>query len=323
MIRALCITGPTASGKTRLSLEVAKMLDGEIISLDSMQIYKEMDIGTAKATEKERAVAPHHMIDIVAPSERYSQEDYRADALAVAEDISKRGRLPIFVGGTGLYYDALLRGGELESPPSSEELTDKLIEEGKTDEGRARLWERLRRVDPDSAEKIHPNNLRRLVRALEVYMLTGRTKTYFDSLTKRESDRIKIGLIALDFHNRENLYERVNRRVDLMMKEGLLEEVRSLYERGLLAPEYTASQAIGYKEFIDYIEGRTTLSEAVELLKMSSRRYAKRQLTWWRHHPGRVTVYLDREDGVMKSEEEFIAEATETSRRVYLEIKRD
>ena len=305
---ALAITGPTASGKTALSLALAEHLGCEIISIDSMQIYKHMDIGTAKATAEERARAPHHMIDFLSPKESYSAEDYRADAMRVLADIESRGRLPLFVGGTGLYMDTVMRGAELTSPPSSEELKARLLASAVTDEEREALWQRLREVDPESAEKTHKNNVRRVVRALEIYELTGKTKTYFDELTKKAKPDVDVGMITLDFHNRDNLYGRVDLRVDMMMEEGLLDEVRALYEGGILVKGTTAAQAIGYKEIISYLDGECSLEESIELLKLSSRRYAKRQLTWFRHNEGAKRLYIDREDGKMKDKDELIAE---------------
>ena len=305
---ALAITGPTASGKTALSLALAEHLGCEIISLDSMQIYKYMDIGTAKATAEEQAKAPHHMIDFLDPTEGYSAEDYRADAMRVLADIETRGKLPLFVGGTGLYMDTVIRGTQLTSPPSSDELKERLLASAVTDEEREALWQRLKAVDPESAEKTHKNNVRRVVRALEIYELTGKTKTYFDELTKAAKPDVTVGMITLDFHNRDNLYDRVNLRVDQMMDEGLVAEVEGLYRGGILKKDTTAAQAIGYKEIISYLDGECTLDEAVELLKLSSRRYAKRQLTWFRHNEDAVRLFIDREDGVMKSKEELVSE---------------
>lgn len=305
---ALAITGPTASGKTALSLALARRFDCEIISLDSMQIYRYMDIGTAKATESERALVPHHMIDFLSPEESYSAEDYRTDAMKALHDIESRGRLPLFVGGTGLYMDTVMRGTELTSPPSSEELKMRLLSEAVTDEQREALWQRLKEIDPDSAEKTHKNNVRRVVRALEIYELTGKTKTYFDELTRAAKPEITVGMITLDFHNRDNLYRRVDLRVDQMMREGLLAEVESLYRTGILKKGTTAAQAIGYKEIISYLDGECTLDEAVELLKLSSRRYAKRQLTWFRHNEDAVRLFVDREDGTMKDTAQLIEE---------------
>ena len=305
---ALAITGPTASGKTSLSISLAKRLGCEIISIDSMQIYKGMDIGTAKATDAERAAVPHHMIDFLSPLESYSAEDYRADAMRAVADIESRGKIPLFVGGTGLYMDTVIRGASLASPPSSEELKQRLLASAVTDEEREALWQRLFDVDPDSAKKTHKNNVRRVVRALEIYELTGKTKTYFDELSKSTAPDVRIGMITLDFHNRDNLYARVDLRVDQMMEEGLLDEVSSLRSAGLLREDTTAAQAIGYKELIAYLEGECTLDEAVDLLKLSTRRYAKRQLTWFRHNEGAKRLYVDREDGKMKLQDELLAE---------------
>ena len=305
---ALAITGPTASGKTALSLALAERLGAEIISIDSMQIYKDMNIGTAKATEEERGRVRHHMIDFLSPDESYSAEDYRAAAMDVLHDVEGRGKLPLFVGGTGLYMDTVIRGSELASPPSSEELKQRLLAVSNTDEEREALWQRLYEVDPDSAEKTHKNNVRRVIRALEIYELTGKTKTYFDNLTKAETPDVEVGMITLDFHNRDNLYKRVDLRVDQMMEEGLLDEVTALYKGGILKKGTTAAQAIGYKEIISYIDGESTLSEAVEFLKLSTRRYAKRQLTWFRHNTDAMRLYVDREDGTMKTKDELLSE---------------
>ena len=305
---ALAITGPTASGKTALSLALAERLGCEIISIDSMQIYERMDIGTAKATAEERARVVHHMIDFLSPKESYSAEDYRADAMRVLTEIESRGRLPLFVGGTGLYMDTVIRGAELTSPPSSEELKAKLLASAVTDEDREALWQKLREVDPESAAKTHKNNVRRVVRALEIYELTGKTKTYFDELSQKVTPEVRVGMITLDFHNRDNLYARVDLRVDQMMSEGLLDEVSTLYREGLLERGTTAAQAIGYKEIISYLDGECTLEEAVDLLKLSTRRYAKRQLTWFRHNTDAKRLYVDREDGTMKSADELLSE---------------
>ena len=305
---ALAITGPTASGKTALSLALAEKLGCEIISLDSMQIYKRMDIGTAKATEEERARVPHHMIDFLEPDVSYSAEDYRADAMRVLRDIESRGKLPLFVGGTGLYMDTIIRGSEISSPPSSDELKERLLASAVTDEEREALWQRLNEIDPESAEKTHKNNVRRVVRALEIYELTGKTKTYFDKLSKSSAPDVKVGMITLDFHNRDNLYSRVDLRVDQMLEEGLLDEVKMLYSEGLLDKGTTAAQAIGYKEFISYLEGECTLDEAADQLKLSTRRYAKRQLTWFRHNEDALRLYIDREDGAMKDKDELLEE---------------
>lgn len=308
MSYALAITGPTASGKTSLSLSLAERLGCEIISIDSMQIYRDMNIGTAKATAEERARIPHHMIDFLSPLESFSAEDYREGAMRAVKDIESRGRLPLFVGGTGLYMDTVMRGAELMSPPSSEELKERLLASATTDEEREALWQRLLLVDPDSANKTHKNNVRRVVRALEIYELTGKTKTYFDELSRQSSPDVKVGMITLDFHDRDNLYRRVDLRVDQMIEEGLVDEVKALYFGGILQKNTTAAQAIGYKEIISYLDGECTLDEAVDFLKMSTRRYAKRQLTWFRHNDGAKRLYIDREDGKMKDKDELLSE---------------
>ncbi|MBR5241962.1 MAG: tRNA (adenosine(37)-N6)-dimethylallyltransferase MiaA [Clostridia bacterium] len=308
MIRALALTGPTASGKTAFSIKLAENLSGEIISCDSMQIYRGMDIGTAKATPEERAAVRHHMLDLVDPESDFSVESYRAGALAVAEDIVARGKTPIFVGGTGLYVDAVMRAPMCEVPESSREYREKMLAAITSDADVDALWQRLFEIDPESAAAIHKNNLRRVVRAIEIYEMTGKTKSYFDKLSKSKSADFDVKIITLDVHNRESLYKRIDTRVDLMMKEGLLSEVKDLYESGKLKKGTTAAQAIGYKEIISYLDGEASLEDAVELIKLSSRRYAKRQLTWFRHEEGASRVYLDREDGVMRGVDEIFAE---------------
>ncbi len=320
MIFALAITGPTASGKTALSLSLAERLSCEIISCDSMQVYRGMDIGTAKATECERARVPHHLIDFLSPLESYSAESYRTAAIDCAREITERGKLPLFVGGTGLYIDSVKRGAGLDAPESDPEYRDKILSEIKGDDDITALWERLRLVDPESAEKIHKNNLKRVIRALEIYDRTGIPKSRLDRESKDKAGEVLVGMITIDFHNRNLLYDRVDRRVDIMMDEGLLDEVGSLYSAGLLAGE-TSSQAIGYKELVEYIEGKCSLDEAVEKLKLATRRYAKRQLTWFRHETGARTVYADTEDGGLKSAEEMLAEATEIAEEFIREFE--
>ncbi len=313
MIYSLAITGPTASGKTSISIELAKLFSAEIICCDSMQIYKGMDIGTAKATVSERAAVPHHLLDFLSPKDDFSAEEYRKMALSVAEDVMRREHVPMFVGGTGLYVDTLMRAAQTEVPESSREYRDKIIETVRTEEDILALWERLFSVDPESAEAIHKNNVRRVIRALEIYDVTGKPKSYFDRLSRMGNSDIKVGMITLDFHNRENLYRRVDMRVDEMIKEGLVSEVKTLYENGILERNTTAAQAIGYKEMISYLSGETTLAEAVEQIKLSTRRYAKRQLTWFRHEKDAYRLYVDREDGELRDKNEIITEAAEAA----------
>ncbi len=299
MIHALAITGPTASGKTALSIEVARRLGCEIISLDSMQIYRGMDIGTAKATAEERAAVPHHMIDLLPPGCDFSAKQYKDMALDIAADIEARGKIPLFAGGTGLYLSTLIRP-ECEAPPESvREYRDGIMSGIATEEDRIRLWERLSEVDPESAAATHHNNVRRVIRALEIYDATGKTKTYFDRLSQAPSDRIEVRHVTLDFHNRDTLYRRIDARVDEMLSSGLMNEVRDLVSRGELLPHTTAAQAIGYKELLCALRGEASLEDAVLELKQASRNYAKRQLTWFRNNACAEVLYCDTEGGDM------------------------
>lgn len=314
MIYALSLTGPTASGKTALSLGIAEALDCEILSCDSMQIYRGMDVGTAKATAAERARVPHHLIDLVSPTESYSAECYRRDAMAAAAEVAARGRLPLFVGGTGLYVDTLMRGAAPDVPESDPAYREQMLAYTPDE-----LWSRLYAVDPDSAEKIHKNNVKRVIRALEIYDKTGKPKSFIDRLSREAATDIRIGMITVDFHDRENLYRRVDLRVDEMLREGLVDEVDSLYRAGVLDGNNTASQAIGYKELIGYLRGECALTEAVEAVKLASRRYAKRQLTWFRHEDAE-RLFADLDDGRMKDGDTLLAEAV-TMARVLAEHK--
>ena len=312
MTLALAITGPTGAGKTALSLGVAKVLGAQILSLDSMQIYRGMDIGTAKATEAERATVPHHLIDILDPGEHFSVHDYEERALATVSELEARGQLALFVGGTGLYLESLKRVMPPDIPESDpaffEALARRFPSEG-GDLDRDALWECLRTVDPDSAEKIHKNNLRRVARALEIYETTGRTKTEHDALSQQTPPRLCVAQLTLDFHSRETLYSRIETRVDQMMAEGLLDECTRLWRDGVFDRDSTARQAIGYKELLPHLESGAPLDLCITELKTATRRYAKRQLTWFRHLSGVHTLYLDREDGTMRPGEEVLAEA--------------
>ena len=278
--KVVAVVGPTASGKTALAIELAKRLNGEIISCDSMQIYKGMDIGTAKPTEEETCGIPHHMVDIIEPSEPFSAADYAPMAKAAVDSIIARGNLPIFCGGTGLYLDAVLTANDYAEVNTDLELRSKLLSEVERD-GAEVMWNRLREVDPDAAEAIHMNNVKRVVRAMELYLSSGITKTEWDRRSRLKPPPYSSVIIALD-REREELYSRIDRRVDIMMEMGLLDEVRQLTESGRLPRLSTAAQAIGYKELIAYFDGECTLEEAISTIKQSSRRYAKRQLTWFR-----------------------------------------
>ena len=280
--KLIAIVGPTASGKTRLSVELAKELGGEIISFDSMQIYRGMDIGTAKPTMEERQGIVHHMLDIADPREDYSVSRFVEEADKLLQELLSQGKTVILVGGTGLYIDSLMKGLEFAPLPESgvrQELT-RIAQE----QGIEVLMDKLRAVDPESAERIHPSNQKRVIRALEIYLESGKTMTQHNLETQQRPPKYEPLWIGLDYVNREALYARINRRVDLMVEQGLLEELQRLLAQGI--PENaTSMQAIGYKELMGYIRGECSLEEAKELLKQSSRRYAKRQRTWFRRNP--------------------------------------
>jgi len=277
--KVLVVVGPTASGKTALGVALAKKLDGEIISADSMQIYKYMNIGTAKVTLEEMQGVPHHLVDCVSPDEEFSVAKYKTTALVAIEVILSKGKLPIIIGGTGLYINSLSLPWDFQKKDSDEIIRWRLTAEAEV-LGKEALYERLKSVDPVTAEIVHPNNLNRIIRALEIYELTGKPKSYFDEETKKQDVPYEYIILGLDW-DRETLYHRINRRVDLMIEEGLVDETKMLIERGY-DWNLTALKAIGYKELRPYLEGETSLAEAVTILKRDSRHYAKRQMTWFR-----------------------------------------
>ncbi len=309
LIRLPAIVGPTASGKTALAIALANRLGGEIISCDSMQIYRHMDIGTAKPTEKERAAVPHHLIDFLEPNVPYSAAAYAQDARRTAEDILSRGKLPVFCGGTGLYLSAAARGAEGDGTPGETEHRAVLEAIAKEPGGIDRLWEELFAADPESAEATHKNNVRRVIRALEIYRATGIPKSEWDRRTRAVPPAMYITPFMIDYPDREVLYRRIENRVDAMIAEGLVEEARGLYERGLLSPDSTAGQAIGYKEIATHLRGEVTLEAAVAELKTATRRYAKRQLTWFCAQKDLIRLSPVSEDGHIKTPEELGAEA--------------
>lgn len=278
--KILVVTGPTATGKTALSVELAKKLGGEIVSADSMQIYRGMDIGTAKVTKAEMQNIPHHMIDIADPSEDYSVSRYVEEADAAVRGILSRGRLPIVAGGTNLYIDSLIAGLDFAEKAEDAALRESLNKQYDDIGGEAML-EHLRGFDPERAAKLHPADKRRIVRAVEIYILTGETITRHDEETKKRPKRYDAVKIALTFADRAVLYDRINARVDKMVSDGLFDEVKGLLDSGL-SPACTSMQAIGYKEPAAYFRGEMSRDAAIELIKLSSRRYAKRQLTWLR-----------------------------------------
>ena len=286
----LCLAGPTASGKTALAVELAKELDGEVVSCDSMQVYRRMDIGTAKPSREEMQGIPHHMIDVAEPDEDFSVSRYCAMAAPIVDDIVARGKTAIIAGGTGLYMDSLIRGNDFAPFPSTG-VRERL--EAEADEvGLPAMLARLREIDPDTADRV--SDRKRILRALEVYLETGETITEHNRKTRLIPPKYTPLWLGLDFADRGELYRRIDKRVDIMLEMGLMEEIRSLLDSGI--PEKcTAMQAIGYKEFLGVLDGTLTEQEALELVKLRSRQYAKRQLTWLRKNPAIHWIYWEKE----------------------------
>ncbi len=276
--KLVVLIGPTAVGKTKTSIELAKQFNGEIISGDSMQIYKGMDIGTAKITSEEMDGVPHHLLDIKEPDEAFSVAEFQQLVREKIREIHQRGRLPMIVGGTGLYIQSVIYDYKFSDVPGDDAYR-RLLEQQADDHGYEALYEKLQDIDPAAASNIHPNNVRRVIRALEIYHCTGKTMTEYQSEQEHEL-LYDVAIVGLTM-DRDLLYERINRRVDIMVKDGLLEEVKQLYDKGLR--DVQSIQAIGYKEIYEYFDGNVTLEEAIENLKQNSRRYAKRQLTWFRN----------------------------------------
>ena len=306
MTKILAVVGPTASGKSALALALAKRLGGEIISCDSMQVYRRMNIGTAKPTEEEMAEVRHHLIDVAEPTDSFSAADYVSLAVKAIEDCESRGRLPIVCGGTGLYLDALLRGEEPTPNTVDENIRAELMVCAEK-EGADALWAELERIDPESAAATHKNNIKRVARAIEVYRVSGVTKTELDRRSRLSGDRYDACVIGLRYADRQTLYDRINRRVDIMIDEGLAEETTRLLNEGVFEKNATAAQAIGYKEMLPYIRGEASLYEASETLKMATRRYAKRQITWFSAKS--YVNWLDVSDCHKKTFEEIVNNA--------------
>ena len=296
--KIIVIVGPTAVGKTAFSIELAKRFKGEVISGDSMQIYKGLDIGTAKATPEEIDGIPHHLIDIKEVDESYSVSDFQKDASKKIDEITASGKVPIIVGGTGLYIESLLYpvSHSGESEPNFELRNE--LEEYAKENGNQILWGRLNKIDPEAAEKIHPNNIRRVIRALEVYYETGQLFSSFQN-ERRKKDSIYDAYIICLNTDRSLLYERINKRVDIMVEEGLLEEAQDLWKKLGPEPKDQSTKGIGYQELFSYFNDESNLEEAVAKIKQNSRRYAKRQLTWFRNRLENVQWY----DFVLKPEQ--------------------
>ena len=291
MNNIICIAGPTASGKTALAVELAKELDGEVVSCDSMQVYRRMDIGTAKPTEEERQGIVHHMLSVAEPDEDFSVSRYCEMASPIVDDILARGKTAIIAGGTGLYMDALIKGNDFAPYPATGRREE--LEEKADREGMEVLMDWLREIDPESAARLHISDRKRVIRALEVYLETGETITAHNLKTQAIPPKYSPLWIGLDFAERSELYRRIDLRVDVMLQMGLIDEIKGLLDEGIPA-DCTAMQAIGYKEFVAALRGNGTIEEAAALVQQSSRRYAKRQLTWFRRNKNMNWLIRDR-----------------------------
>lgn len=291
--RLLCICGPTASGKTALSVELARQLHTEIISADSMQLYRHMDIGTAKPTLRERRGIPHHLIDVCEPDEQFSVARYVSLADAAAQKLLAAGHIPVVVGGTGLYMDALIECSVFTGDETDLTIRHKYQQMAQR-QGNEAVHAALKQIDPIAAARLHPNNLKRVIRALEVFEQTGMTLDEFNRRNKRPAPKYNAVKIGICPQEREVLYERIDQRVDQMFEDGLLEETQRLLASGKLIG--TAAQAIGYKELLGYLQGQAPLDECVKLLKQRSRNYAKRQLTWLKRDDKIHWIYYNKHE---------------------------
>lgn len=294
--KILVIAGPTAVGKTSLSIELAKALDGEIVSADSMQIYKGLNIGTAKPTDSEKNGVPHHMLDICTPEQRFSVAQYVKLANSAIEEIINRNKTPIVVGGTGLYIDNLIYDNDFGELNVDVDLREELTAIAR-EKGGEYLLNQLLEFDPEYAAKLHPNDIKRIVHAIEIYRTTGKTQSEMIALSRKKPSRYSFLYAVLDCSSRSILYERINKRVDIMMEEGLLDEARAVIRSDWYSIS-TASQAIGYKEFEPYFNGTSSLDDCIELLKQHSRNYAKRQLTWFRNKKEAKFYFVDTEENL-------------------------
>lgn len=288
--KVIVICGPTASGKTALSIELAKKINGEIISSDSMQIYKYMDIGTAKPSKEEMQGIKHHLLDFVEPNQRYSVAEFKKDAESAIEEILAKGKTPIIVGGTGLYVDSLIYGIEYQDIELDEKYRQEL-EDRASKEGLEKLYEEAQKIDPQAMEKISENDKKRILRVLEIYKATGKNKTEQEIESRKNGVKYDYKVFAINW-DREALYERINKRVDMMIEQGLIQEVEQLLKKYNEFP--TAMQGLGYKEVVEYLQGITSKEEMIEKLKMETRRYAKRQITWFKKN--KQTIWIGPKD---------------------------
>ena len=306
MQKVIVIAGPTASGKTSLGVELAKKINGEVISADSMQIYKDMTIGTAKPTPEETENIPHYLIDFVSPDERYSVADFKKDAEEKIDEILAKGKVPIIVGGTGLYIDSLVYGIEFPDIEYDEEYRNSLMKEAETEEGLNKLYEEAKKIDPEAMEKISPSDKKRISRVLEIYHATGKTKTELEIKSREKGVKYDYIVFAIDW-DREKLYERINLRVDIMIEQGLVDEVKEVYNKYEKFP--TAMQGLGYKEVVEYLEGKISFDEMVEKIKLETRHFAKRQLTWFRKN--KDIIWIDGQQDKLKNVDFIISKYNE------------
>ena len=286
--KVIVIVGPTASGKTALSIELAKRINGEIVSCDSMQIYKDMDIGSAKPTLEEMQGIKHYMIDVVKPNERFSVAEYKKQAEKAIEEILSKGKTPIVIGGTGLYADSLIYSIEYSEIEFDQNYRNKLEKKADTQEGLIELYNEAKRIDEEAIKKISENDKKRIIRILEIFHSTGKTKTQLEIESRRNEVKYDYRVFAIDM-NREILYDRINKRVDIMIENGLIQEVKNLLNKYESFP--TAMQGLGYKEVVEYLDGKLTKEEMIEKIKQETRRYAKRQLTWFRKN--KQTIWIN------------------------------
>lgn len=306
--KVIVICGPTASGKTGLSIELAKKINGEIVSCDSMQIYKDMTIGTAKPTPEEMQGIPHHLIDFISPDTRYTVADFQKDAETAISEILNRNKVPIVVGGTGLYVDTLvyhIQYPEIEIDLNYRKKLEKIIEE----KGLETVYKKAKEIDPEATEKISCNDKKRIMRILEIYHQTGKTKTQTEIESRKEEPHYEYLIYAINM-DRDKLYDRINQRVDIMIAQGLIEEVQSLIQKYQNFP--TAMQGLGYKEVVSYLQGKMTKEEMIETLKRETRRYAKRQLTWFRKNKEIKWIdgLLPKEENIQRILEDYSGEKT-------------
>ncbi len=293
--KVVVICGPTASGKTALSIELAKKIGGEIVSCDSMQIYKDMNIGTAKPTSNEMQGIKHYLIDFISPDKRYSVADYKLDAKKAIKKILNKGKVPIVVGGTGLYIDSLIYEIEYPTIEFDEKYREKLEKIADKD-GLEKLYDKAKEIDGEAIKKISKNDRKRILRVLEIYHATGKNKTQQEKESRKKEVEYDYKVYALDW-TRDILYARINKRVDIMIEQGLIDEVKNIYQKYKKFP--TAMQGLGYKEVVEYLDNKITKDEMIEKIKQETRRYAKRQITWFRKN--KQTIWLDAQDEIQNN----------------------